>query len=179
MDSCLFQECSPDVYQIKVFYMHVILTPACQTKCSLVQETSCPAKISLWSSIPRPYLYRAIFLAYNFRCEDFYWKWLILGILATPHSHVYISKNQFSLMLVHEGPPFKGVNLQLNNQLNIIFCSYPYQTLKIWWFASCWYTLKDYFCNLKLKSLFGKMMEMYKWFGALNRNNTEKKILRN
>ena len=24
----------PDVYQIKVFYMHVILTPACQTKCS-------------------------------------------------------------------------------------------------------------------------------------------------
>ena len=63
LDSCLFQECSPDVYQIKVFYMHVILTPVCQTKCSLVQETSCPAKISVWSS--RPYSYHIIFLAYN------------------------------------------------------------------------------------------------------------------
>ena len=81
-----------------------------------------------------------IILAENARIfdEEFLSKFANLDILTN------IPKNKFSLMLVHEGPPLKGVDLQLNNQLNTMFCSHPLKLFKyddFYHFGTFWQTI--------------------------------------
>lgn len=76
-------------------------------------------------------------------------------------------------------PPLKGVDLQLNNQLNTMFCSHPLKLFKyddFYHVGTFWQTV---IVTSSLNHYSAKWLKCINDLNLLYRNNTEKKILRN